>query len=53
MIDQFYFDLMEYLPKIPKEFAESAVAAAKQRHSQWLEKIKMILHRGVNQETSK
>lgn len=43
MVDQFYFDLMKYLPDIPKQLALVADTTAKLRHRQWLETIKNII----------
>ncbi len=39
MLDQFYFDLMQYLPKLPSELAGHALALAKARHTKWRETI--------------
>jgi hypothetical protein len=43
MVDQFYFDTMEFFPNIPEKLTNAAASYAKQRHTQWLEKIRKIL----------
>ncbi len=42
MIDRFYFDLMQYLPKLPIELTQNALATAKMRHEKWRETIEKI-----------
>ncbi len=42
MVDRFYFDLMRYLPKLPTELMNQAIATAKIRYEQWQEEVKKI-----------
>lgn len=39
MIDQFYLDLMRYLPNIPENMISSANEIARMRHNKWLKLI--------------
>ncbi|MGE3920961.1 MAG: hypothetical protein AB7F64_08570 [Gammaproteobacteria bacterium] len=43
MIDQFYFDLMQYLPEIPLELLATAKTRATTRHRKWRDKFRKDL----------
>lgn len=42
MVDRFYLELMHYLPKLPTELANHAMATAKARYERWQEEIKKM-----------
>lgn len=43
MVDQFYLDLMQYLPKIPEKMMPQMQALAKLRYDGWLKSVEIIL----------
>jgi hypothetical protein len=42
MVDRFYFELMQYLPKLPTELTSHAIATARVRYEQWQKEIEKI-----------